>query len=573
MAGFVGLSNGVPGSAERLRSALGDGGATRLAERALLCVTGTRDVGLTQSDDGDGLACWGYVRRGDRRLEAGELLELWRKQGARLLESLGGEFAMAIRCDGELHVLRDRVGSRPVYVAELAQGVIAFATAISPLIRLGASAEPDLDAILRSLILGYVPAPQTSVRGVSQLRPGEIRRLRPRPKRWRLLPIRERLGPSKPLAQVARALDRTLDEAVRRALPSSGPIGAFLSGGLDSSLILAKVHAQRKVTAFTLHFGDRLPGEIRYARAVTRRLRVPHHVLELRPREFCDGIEPALTHLEDALYEPIAVPNFLLAQLASKSVDTLFTGEGGDPLFGGPKNIGLVLTQTYRKFPSAPSLAASYLAAHHHLDDDLEEAVTPEALAGFDRARLEHGYVAPALRRPAGTPGRGSFVGALMVANANLKGGNNILVKVSKMVGAHDLALRSPLFDPAVVDLAFQIPPGQKLWGTDEKVVLKAAVASALPRSVLERPKRGMAVPLSAWLEGELGTLAKDTLTERAVRARGLFRWGYVRRLLAGEQMPTELARGRWADKLWMLLITELQQRAVDRLAREARRG
>jgi asparagine synthase (glutamine-hydrolysing) len=154
-----------------------------------------------------------------------------------------------------------------------------------------------------------------------------------------------------------------------------------------------------------------------------------------------------------------------------------------------------------------------------------------------------------------------------MRANVALKGGNNILVKVAKMVGAHDLALRSPLFDREVIELALTIPPWQKLWGTDEKTVLKRAALRSLPRAVVERPKRGMAVPLRAWLNGALGDLARDTLTPRAVRDRGIFRWEYVQRLLCLERMPTDLVRSRSAEKLWLVLVTELHQRALERLA------
>ncbi len=569
MVGFAGLSTGAPDDARRLRAALGGGRAARLSERALFCVVGARDVGLAESDDG-GLAFWGWATEDGRELSAGELLERWRRRGPRLLEGLDGELSIAVRASGELHVLRDGVGSRPLYFAELPGGAVAFATAIAPLVRLGAASGADLDSVVRSLLLGYVPAPGTAVKGVSQLRPGEVRRLSPRPKGWIHWRLRERLGPPRPLLEVARRLDRALDQAVEAALPERGRIGAFLSGGLDSSLVLAKVRARRPVEAFTLHFGDRLPGEIRYARAVARHLRVPHHVLELGARQFCDGVEPALAQLEDALTEPIAVPNYLLARWASRHVDVLFTGEGGDPLFGGPKNIGLALAWTYRRHPGAPSLAEAYLAAHHHLAEDLERAVAPEALAAFDGEGLVRGLIGPQLGRRA--PG-GSFVGTLMVANALLKGGNNILVKVAKMVGAHGLALRSPLFSRRLAELAFRIPPSQKLWGTEEKIVLKAAVARSLPRSVVERPKRGMAVPLSAWLRGALGVLAHDTLTERAVRRRGIFRWGYVRELLAGKQTPAELARSRWAEKLWIVLVTELQQQSLDRLARERLRG
>ena len=108
-----------------------------------------------------------------------------------------------------------------------------------------------------------------------------------------------------------------------------------------------------------------------------------HHVLELDARRFCDGIEPALHELEDLLSEPIAVPNFLLAREAARRCDVLFTGEGGDPSFGGPKNVGMALAAAYRDHPRAPSLPEAYCAAHHHLSTTSTAALTPAFLGGF----------------------------------------------------------------------------------------------------------------------------------------------------------------------------------------------
>jgi asparagine synthase (glutamine-hydrolysing) len=428
-------------------------------------------------------------------------------------------------------------------------------------------ADPDRDAIVQSLILGYVPAPATSLARIRQVPPGELWTLAPARRRLRYFDLAEGIRPERSLESAARALDRAVTLAVRRALPRSGKVGAFLSGGIDSSIVLARVHEEgRDVEAFTLHFGDDLPGELPYARAVATHLGVRHHVLELRDREFCDAVEPALLHLEDLLSEPIAVPNFLLAREASRTCGVLFTGEGGDPPFGGPKNIGLVLTHAYRGSPLVPSLESAYRAAHHHLSDDIDVALTARWHAAFDDealAQMLRSHVEP---RRLGR--RSSFVGGLMRANVVLKGSSNILVKVAKMVSAHDVALRSPLFDREIIDLAMTIPPWQKLDGTEEKLVLRRAALRSLPRLVIDRSKRGMAVPLAAWFAGTLGVLAHDVLTRQSVRDRGIFRWEYVERLLRLGRMPTDLARARTPDKLWLVLVTELHQRALERLAR-----
>ncbi len=566
MGGFVGVAGAVDadGTLARMLAAPAVAGRARMFARSM-AVCGSRDAEIVDAGE-DALAISGYVRHRGRALRARALLELWREQGQDVLPELDGEYSLAVVVGGATIVARDRYGARPLYVADRPGGGVLFATSIGPLLAAGVPVDVNRDGVLRSLVLGYVPAPDTALSRVTQLAPGETRTLHPRRTSIRWYSPRERVDVRRTMAAATRALDAAVTRAVELALPPSGRIGAFLSGGIDSSLVLARVHESgRNVEAFTLHFGDALPGELRYALAVAKHLGVRHHVLEIGARAFVDAIEPALLHLEDALSEPIAVPNFLLAREAARTCDVVFTGEGGDPSFGGPKNVGMVLAAAYCGSPQAPSLAQAYMTSHHHLADDLDVALTPEWRAGLDFRSLSAmlaAHVAPPRRVR-----RTTFVGGLMRSNLVLKGGNNILVKVAKMVGAHDVALRSPLFDRDVVELALTIPPWQKLWGTEEKVVLKRAAARSLPSAVIDRPKRGMAVPLRAWLGGPLGELARDTLTARSVRERGMFRWEYVERLLRLERMPTDLARSRSSEKLWLVLVIELHRRALERLA------
>jgi asparagine synthase (glutamine-hydrolysing) len=517
---------------------------------------GARDASGAREGD-DWVLVYGYARDGARVLDARGLLQRLRSRGARAVESLDGEFALAASIDGEVMLARDRYGTRPLYHARVGRGH-AFATAIAPLLRAGVRDDIDRNAIVTSLVLGYAPAPATALAHVRQVPPGHVVHVGKRVAARRYYAPRERLS-SRGLASSARSLDRALTRAIERA-PKHGRVGAFLSGGLDSSLVLARLHELgHRVEAYTLHFGDHLPSEIRYAQAVARHLGVRHHVLELDARAFCDAIDPALDRLEDLLSEPIAVPNFLLAREVARGCDVVFTGEGGDPIFGGPKNVGMLLERAYGARP----LADAYMSAHHHLGDDLDVALTPEWRRAFRRAELARD-IERRIR-----PRRGeTFVGQLMVTNLAMKGGSNILVKVAKMVGAHGPALRSPLFDPLVVELGLTIPPWQKLHGTDEKIVLKQAVARSLPASVIHRPKRGMSVPLRAWLDGALGDLARDVLSPRRVRERGIFREDYVEKLFAFEKLPTDLARSRVAEKLWLVLVCELHQRAIERWRR-----
>ncbi|MGH7296861.1 MAG: asparagine synthetase B family protein [Polyangiaceae bacterium] len=545
----------------------------RAARTAEVAVFGGRDCDLAEDlERRELVALSGYVRRNDAPSNARDVLEAWRDAGERTLDTLSGEFAMVVSREGSLVVLRDALGARPMYVADLPGGGVAFGTSMLAMIHAGAPADLDYDAVARSVVLGYPTAPGTALASVRQLGPGEIWQLAPRPGRRRWFVPRERLDARRPLEESARAVDYALGRAVRAAVPSGERVAAFLSGGVDSSVVLAHLHESgTPVEAFTLFFGDEMPGEMRYARAVARHLGVRQNVLEIDATAFCAGIEPSVLHLEDVVSEAIAVPNFLLAREAAKTAGALFTGEGGDQSFGGPKNVGMALAYAYATHPASRPLAHTYVSLHHYLWSDLGEALQARVLEAFDPDRLAADVGGRFFSGAHPRKGR-SFVGGVMLGNTVVKGGSNILVKAAKMIGtAHDLAVRSPMFDRRLVDLAFTIPPWQKADGTGEKLVLRRAALRLLPGWVVNRPKRGMTLPLAAWFAGELGVLARDVLTERAVRERGLMQWSYVERLLAVRASARENRSARTADKLWLALVTELHHRAIEGVARDAR--
>ena len=252
-----------------------------------------------------------------------------------------------------------------------------------------------------------------------QLAPGELWELGPRTTTHRWFAPSERLHATRTLDAAARAVDKALTVAVESALPArdggARPVGAFLSGGLDSAVVLARVHESgTPVVAFTLSFGDPPAGRDALRGARSRgHLGVKHDVLSLDARRFCDGIPSAVEHLEDVVSETIAVPNFLLARQASQSVDVLFTGEGGDQSFGGPKNVGMALAYAYGGHRATPSLAHTYLSLYGYCWDDLADALQPDTLAAFDSDRMERDVG----RRFFGerVPRDGSFVGRVMI--------------------------------------------------------------------------------------------------------------------------------------------------------------
>jgi asparagine synthase (glutamine-hydrolysing) len=575
-----GLAGCIGGDKTRATSALGrmllapavHGAPVRRSTSVPVAVFGKRDADLAEDvDRGEVLALTGYVRLRGRPSSAEGVLAEWRRKGDALLDALSGEFAIAALVDGRFIVARDALGTRPMYVAELPRGGIAFSTSLFALVYAGARTEIDHDAVVRGMVLGYPTSPGTALTSVRQLGPGELWELSPKRAMRRWFVPRERLNTTRTLAASVRKVDGAVTAAVTDAIPSSGRVAAFLSGGIDSSIVLARIHESgTPVEAFTLHFGDNLPGEMRYARAVANHLGVRHHTLEVDTRRFCDGIEPAVDCLEDVLSEAIAIPNFLLAREAAKTADVLFTGEGGDQSFGGPKNVAMALAYAYGSHPAAPSLAHTYLSLHHFLWNDLGLAVERQALAAFDAEKLMDDVGNRFFDEK--IPRKGSFVGRVMIGNTVIKGGNNILIKAAKTIGfPNDVALRSPMYDRRLVDLAFTIPPWQKLDGSDEKLVLRRASLRSLPAWVVDRPKRGMSLPMGYWFARDLGALSRDVLTEKSVRERGLFRWSYVEPLLAHAPVSRHHARFRSLEELWLVLMTELHHRSIDRVGRAAR--
>lgn len=307
----------------------------------------------------------------------------------------------------------------------------------------------------------------------------------------------------------ARATQQALAQATAERLPRSGDIGLFLSGGLDSSIVGVELarHAPGRVHSFSVHFGAKLPNELEFARVVARRLGTIHHEIELRPRDFLPRFREAAWHLDDPIGDPITVPNFELSRQVASITRHVFNGEGGDPVFGGPKNLPMMLGHWYGGVDHGPgSRERAYLSSFRRAYDEVDRLLSPEARAQIDPQRdltLPLTGLLHAERPP-------TLLGKLQAANLRLKGAHLILPKVERMTAAAGLAIQSPLFDPRLVELSFAMPGPMKLRDGVEKWVLKRVYASALPPEVIWRPKSGMRVPVHDWFLGEMRGYARE---------------------------------------------------------------
>jgi asparagine synthase (glutamine-hydrolysing) len=467
------------------------------------------------------------------------------------LAAVQGAFALAWRGpDGSLTLARDAVGERTLYYAPLPRG-IAFASTLPALLASGLVPRSlNLPAVAAYLCYAYVPGRDTLVRGVRELLPGETVVFREGQcvcRRFWSLPAEGDSGQSE--QELRQELRHTLEEAVRRRLPAGEPVGAFLSGGLDSSLVVAlarRLH-NAPVKSFSLSFGPDYPNELSFSSLVADHCGTAHCIVELSPSVVLHHLDDAVGALSDPIGDPLTVPNALLFREAAAEVGVVLNGEGGDPCFGGPKNLPMLLAELYG---GGDPLARerSYLRAHLKCYDDLDRALTPGVRDALAESPLE-GLLTPLFDDSRWR----NFVTKLQALNITLKGAHHILPKVDAESAPFGVVARSPLFDRAVVELSLAFPPRWKLHGSVEKYLLKRTGEDLLPRSILERPKSGMLVPVEAWFRGPLLPAARERLLD-GLAGYGLVRREYMEALLEGRLGGV---RPRHGAKLWLLLTLE----------------
>ncbi len=532
------------------------------------------------------LEALGYVLH--TRSDTEVLLQAWAQWGREALPRLRGMFAFAV-WDAEsraLHLVRDRLGVKPLYYT-LAGGRLLFASEIKALLahpdvarRLNARAVDDYLALL------YVPAPQTAFEGICELPPAhwlEWRDGRVATQRyWDARPA----PADAPLDEHAAEVRATLREAVRLRLVSDVPLGAFLSGGLDSSSIVACMAAEGggPPRTFSLGFGagGENYSELEYARMVAARFGSEHR--ELRIHATCADLLPRLVdHFDEPFGNPTALLLYQLSELTRRHVTVALAGDGGDELFlGYPRYRGVAWHRRLERMPGP--LRTLVAQAARAIPEDAAGAhgwrrareFFSSAARTWQRAYIEWvSYFTPAMRQGLYSDEMARAVGGYRAEGflkgwfARVRGAHpldqasyvdlhsflphNLLEYGDRMSMAHALELRLPFTDHRLVELAMATPAAHKLRGGRAKQVLRRALHDDLPREVLERPKLGLNPPLGIWLRGELAPLIERYLSPQAVRRAGWFAPQAVARLV------DEFRAGRrdFSLHLWALLVLE----------------
>lgn len=484
------------------------------------------------------------------------------------LNALRGSYSLACLQSGTLTVARDAVGNQSLYYGRVGNRwcIATEPKAITAEAQFRKCIRPA--AIAQYLTFSFVPGQGTMLESLFEVEAGTAITFEDGHEPWRSRYFVFEAAEGEHAASTCTSeasdqswIDQTrqrLEQAVAERL-TDGAQAVFLSGGLDSSLVAAEVARQspRRIRTYSIHFGPKYPNELDYARAVAERIGSQHEEVLIQPKHFLPRLRKMIWHLDEPIGDPITQPNYELAEHVSKDFRYVFNGEGGDPLFGGPKNIPMMLLHWYGD-PARPAnfREQAYLASYRRAYEEWSRLLHPELRRQIEPQRDLESLLQPFFQ----TDAPRSFLNKLMAINIRLKGAHLILPKVDRMLAAHRLTPLSPLFDDCLTQLSFEMPPRLKLRSGIEKYVLKRAYADALPPHVISRPKSGMRVPVHYWFRKELRRYAASILSKRNVRNAGIFDEERVQQLLRYE---TEEGPGRYGLRLWMLLTFEIWRRIV----------
>jgi len=516
------------------------------------------------------------------------LLRLYRRDGLNMLYSLRGMFAFALWDASEQRLLlaRDRLGEKPLYYYHDDEKIV-FASEIKALLHHpGVPRESAFDAHLLALYLGYgyIPAPLTAFRGIKALLPGHMivvsdrKVVQPQPY-WLLpQPARAAATTDEQETHKCQELSEALGEAVKQALISDVPLGAFLSGGLDSSLIVALMtrYQNRTIKTFSIGFsGDDSFDETGYAQQVAMLLGTDHTAFTVSPQAF--SLAPLLVwHHDQPFADSSAIPTYLVSQLTRQQVTVALTGDGGDELFAGYERFyAHALVQRMSALPR--SLWGGVASAVSHLPEGTgyynvikragrfaRGASLPPALAYFDWVRLfNRDQISTLLGKSA--PGEdisgkafAAFLGQqvdlpdLLRVNMQTYLPDDLLIKTDRSSMAVSLETRAPFLDHWLVEMAATIPANLKLKGSTTKYLLKKIAADFLPAEIIHRQKHGFGVPLGTWLRADMRHV-RELLLDRTARERGLFDTSALSRMIEEHASGQRDHGGR----LWSLLTLE----------------
>ena len=525
------------------------------------------------------------------------ILHLYQAFGEGCLERLRGMFAFGVwdREREEMFLARDRIGVKPLYYAERG-GRLLFASELKAILKhpeIGR--QVDFAALHEYLTYLYIPPPRTIYKDIQSLPPGHFLvwrkgRVAQKERYWRL--PEDRLdGDEVELTDRLRAL---LEESVRLRMISDVPVGAFLSGGIDSSGIVGLMARQTShpVQTFSIGFGARahLYNELDYAKRVAERFGTDHHEIVVEP-DAVSLLPEMVRGFDEPFGNPTAFLVYLLSAFTRRHVTVALAGDGGDEVFGGyPRYKGAALSglfraiprwmrratfepvaallpessrgrhglRRFREFVQGSALAPEEMYCHwvtYYTEDMKTELYSPETLSRVG-AQIPFDFL-KAIFREAERRGRNTLFDRITAVDLQSFLPCNLLAYSDRMSMAHGLEVRVPFTDHKLIEFVTRLPATLRLRGMQDKYLLKRALGDLLPESVLKRKKLGFNPPMALWLKEDLHDLVRDCLSEEVVRRRGYFRPEAVRSLIVQHQS----GRRDLSLHLWALLVFEIWHR------------
>ena len=488
----------------------------------------------------------------------------------------------------ELFIARDRVGKKPLYYTITPSGTLIFGSELKclrdhPEFR----GQMNTEALDAYLTYGYVPDPLTIFKDVYKLPPGHyltFGRGRLRIEQYWDFPYSEpQVEPAQSEEECLEELRALLDEAVRLRLVADVPLGAFLSGGVDSSSVVGIMarHTPQPVKTFSIGFNEDSYNELKYARIAAKTFGTDHHEFIVTPA-IRDVVDELVWHFDEPFADSSAIPTYMVSKLAREFVKVVLSGDGGDEVFGGYTRYALdrkrsgfarlprflrrgMMQPLGRKLPhGARGRNYLYVMAFEPLDRYIEDIsiftrLNKPALYTSDfRQQLGTTEAAARFRELAQLSRSGDALDPLLYLDSKTYLPGDILTKVDRMSMAASLEVRVPLLDHKLIEfVCTRIPASMKMKGLETKHIFKRAVSVLVPPEILNRPKQGFGVPIEKWINDQLRDRVRGTLTEPRTQQRGYIEPSYVNLLL------DEHERGRrdHATELWALFMLELWQR------------
>jgi len=517
-------------------------------------------------------------------------IETWGLENA--VRKFVGMFAFALwdRKENVLHLVRDRLGVKPLYYGQL-NGALVFGSELKALKAFGnARFEIDPDSVALFMRYACVPSPCTIYKDIRKLTPGTILTVsqvkgelpKPKPFWTAQESIEEALAHqfSGSESEAEEELDALLRDCVGIRMVADVPLGVFLSGGIDSSLITAQMQAQSSapVKTFTIGFDEKSFDESAFARDVAKYLGTDHTEVVLTPQDMLDAVPLLPTLYDEPFADPSQIPTYLVSKLARTKVTVALSGDGGDEFFGGYntyKLAGTLWGKLGRMPQSARSLLAGVLSASaamptfrsgsinytdklgklsNVVDAQSKEELYNRLMSSWQKTSdlvVGSNCRTTIYSQPESWVQTESFEERMMFMDSVCYLPDDILVKVDRASMGVSLEARTPLLDHRLFDFAWRLPLPFKIRAGQGKWILRRVLSRYIPSELIERPKKGFGVPISDWIRGPLQDWAEDLLSDERLNRDGILNTELVRK----HWLEHKSGRRDWKNRLWNVLV------------------